>query len=208
VALPTNQPIAPARNQGDLMRVDNLEQAFHPLYNYAYITDAQQGLILTDVNTLSDQEPRNNYLHRALTWNPNGVLNGARHLTIGGSILYITTPHSVVIVSIDNPLQPKVLAEVPLPDPRSTALQFRYLFVTDAKGLEVIDVTHPESPQLTPNNTVPISAANRVYVARTYAYVAAGPEGLVIVDVTRPTAMNLDTVRRYNADGKLRDAKD
>ena len=206
VALPTNQPIHPARNQGDLMRKDNLETAFHPLYNYAYITDSQQGLILTDVNTLADQEPRNNYLKRALTWNPNGVLNGARYLTIGGSILYVTTPRGLVIVSIDNPLAPKVLAELALEDPRSSALQFRYLFVTDARGLETIDVTHPEKPQLVQNNTISIRSANRVYVARTYAYVAAGEEGLVIVDVTQPTAMRLQN--RYNANGKLHDARD
>ena len=46
VALPTNQPIHPPRNTGDKMREANLEQPFHPMYNYAYITDAQEGLIL------------------------------------------------------------------------------------------------------------------------------------------------------------------
>ena len=44
----------------------------------------REGLILTNVNTLADGEPRNNFLKRALTWNPDGILNGARHLTIGG----------------------------------------------------------------------------------------------------------------------------
>ena len=48
----------------------------HPIYNYAYITDAEEGLILTNVNTLADQEPRNNFLSRALTWNEGGVLKG------------------------------------------------------------------------------------------------------------------------------------
>ena len=38
-ALPTNQPIHPDRNQGDLMREDNQEQPFHPIYNYAVVTD-------------------------------------------------------------------------------------------------------------------------------------------------------------------------
>ena len=41
VALPTNQPIHPPRNTGDKMRKANLEQPFHAMYNYAYITDAQ-----------------------------------------------------------------------------------------------------------------------------------------------------------------------
>ena len=36
------------------MRVANQEQPFHPIYNYALITDAEEGLILVDVNTLQD----------------------------------------------------------------------------------------------------------------------------------------------------------
>jgi hypothetical protein len=206
VALPTNQPINPARNTGTLMRTANEEQPFHPLYNYAYITDAKQGLILTDVNTLADADPRNNFLKRALTWNPNGVLDGARHLTIGGSILYVTTPRGLVIVSVDTPLAPKVLAELPLNDARASALQFRYLFVTDANGLETVDVTHPDAPRLVANNAVRIADAHRVYVARTYAYVAAGSEGLVIVDATHPEALR--EVSTFNAEGKLRDSRD
>jgi hypothetical protein len=206
VALPTNQPINPARNAGNKMRIDNQERPQHPLYSYAYITDAQEGLILTNVNTLADGEPRNNFLTRALTWNPDGILNGARHITIGGSNLYIATPRGVVIVSVDEPLKPRVLSELPLADARATALQFRYLFVTDSNGLEVIDVTHPETPRLVPQNAIRINDAHRVYVARTYAYVAAGAEGLVIVDVERPEAMRALT--RFNANGQLRDSRD
>jgi len=206
VALPTNQPINPERNSGDLMRRDNQEKEFHPLYNYAYITDRQEGLILVNVNTLADGEPRNNYLSRALTWNPNGILNGARHLAIGGSNLYIATDRAIVIVSVDEPLNPRLLATLEVPDARSVALQFRYLFVTDARGLEVIDVTKPEAPRLIPNNVVTLKDARRVYVARTYAYVAAGSDGLVIVDAERPEALR--ELQKFNAGGKLQDAND
>jgi hypothetical protein len=206
VALPTNQPINPARNVGDKMRIDNQESPFHPLYNYAYITDAKEGLILTNVNTLADGESRNNFLKRAVTWNPGGVLNGARHLTIGGYYIYVTTPRALVIVSVDDPLQPKLVAQLPMDDPRASALQFRYLFVTDAKGLEVVDVTHPATPRLVANNSIAIADAQRVYVARTYAYVAARAEGLVIVNVERPEAMREQ--QRFTADGQLRDSRD
>jgi hypothetical protein len=206
VALPTNQPINPARNVGDKMRVANQESAFHPLYNYAYITDAREGLILTNVNTLADGEPRNNFLKRAVTWNPDGVLNGARHLTIGGYYIYVATPRALVIVSVDDPLHPRLVAQVPMDDPRASALQFRYLFVTDAKGLEVVDVTHPEAPRLVPNDTIPMADAHRVYVARTYAYVAAGKEGMVIVNVERPESMREQ--QRFNATGQLIDSRD
>ena len=206
VALPTNQPINPARNSGEKMRGANQESPFLPLYNYAYITDAREGLILTNVNTLADGEPRNNYLRRALTWNPQGILNGAHHITIGGAHLYISTPQGVVIVGVEDPLHPRVIAQLPLNGVQSTALQFRYLFVTDAAGLEVIDVTQVESPKLVAHNSIPIHDAHRVYVARTYAYVAAGAEGLIIVNVERPEHMT--ELSRFNADGQLTDSRD
>jgi hypothetical protein len=188
------------------MRKANLEQPFHAMYNYAYITDAQEGLILADINTLADGDPRNNYLHRAITWNPNGVLSGARHITIGGYYLYITTKRGLAIVSVNVPLQPQLVAEVPLNDARASALQFRYLFVTDGDGLETIDVTDVKAPRIVPNNTIRLSDARRVFVARTFAYVAAGKDGLVIVDVERPEAMR--EYQRFNANGTLNDARD
>jgi hypothetical protein len=74
------------------------------------------------------------------------------------------------------------------------ALQFRYLFVTDADGLKVIDVTDPEQPVLTSENVIPLDQAQRIHIARTYAYVAAGSQGLAIVNITRPENMTLHTL--------------
>jgi hypothetical protein len=62
--VPTNQPVDPVRNQGELMRVVNLEQPMHPIYHYAFVSDAQEGLIVVNVDTLADGEPRNNHLSR------------------------------------------------------------------------------------------------------------------------------------------------
>ncbi len=206
IGLPTNQPIHPARNQGELMRKDNEEQPFHPIYNYALVTDAQEGLILVDVNTLADGEPRNNFLKRALTWNPDGILRGVRHITIGGHYVYLATPKGVVVANLDNPLEPRVVATVPLRDPRATALQFRYLFVTDADGLKSIDVTDPERPRIVQNNLVPLADAQRLYVARTYVYVAAAKQGLAIVNARNPESLKLDQI--FDANGALRDVRD
>lgn len=205
VALPTNQPIAPQRNQGELMRVTNQEQAFHPIYHYAAVVDAEEGLYLVDIDTFADGEPRNNFLRRAVTWNPDGVLDGARHIVLGGHIAYVTTPGGIVVIDLDDPLAPKLLARLPLADARASALQFRFLFVTDAFGLRVVDVTDPASPRLLPAS-VALADARRVYVARTYAYVAAGREGLAIINVTRPERPTL--LRRFNADGRIDDARD
>ncbi len=206
VALPTNQPIAPKRNQGDLMRKTNQEQPFHPIYNYALVTDAEEGLILVDVNTLADGEPRNNFLERAATWNEGGVLKGARHLTIGGRYVYVAADAGIVILDLDEPLKPRLAAVVPLSRARASALQFRYLFVADRQGFVAIDVTQAARPRLVPGSRIALADARRIYVARSYAYVAAGYEGLAIIDVEKPEAPRLMT--KFSSGDKLDDTRD
>lgn len=206
LALPTTQPIHPPRNEGELMRVDNQEQPFHPLYNYMFVVDAQEGLIVVDINTFADGEPRNNFIKRALTWNPSDVLKGAKHITVGGHYLYVAAEQGVVIIDIDQPLKPEVAAIVPMKGVQATALQFRYLMVTDVDGLKAIDVTNPASPKLVSGNTIPMKRAYKMHLARTFAYVAAGEEGLVIVDITNPAKMV--EYQRTTIEGQITDARD
>jgi hypothetical protein len=185
----TTQPIAPDRNQGELMRKVNKEKPTHPIYNYVAITDSVEGLILSDVGTLSDGEPRNNFLERALTWNENGVLNGARDIEVGGRYAYIIADAGLVVIDMESPLAPSLVAKVPLNNGHDVVQQFRFLLVTDDDGLKTIDITEAGNPRLIAGNTIPLASANRVFVARTFAYVAAGSEGLVIVDASDPTKL-------------------
>jgi hypothetical protein len=220
MALPTNQNIAPLRNrqmqelklkhpvtgeEASLLDI-NQEQQFHPLYSYAVVTDAEEGLILVDVNTLADGEPRNNKLKRAVTWNPGDVLKGARHVTLGGHYAYIAADAGLVVVDLDKPTQPRLVTTVALPDARASALQFRYLWVTTARGLEVLDVTRLDQPRHLPDATFPIADARKLYIARTYAYVAAKAQGLVIVNVTNPERPR--AYMTFDAGGTLNDAED
>jgi hypothetical protein len=223
MALPTNQSIAPTRNTPE-MREANQEQPFSPVYHYAFITDAVEGLIAVNVDTLADGEFRNNFFRRALTFNPDGVLKGARHITLAGDYAFIVTDRALVTVHLTKPwspaapcevsdrkggetcLDPRITSIVPLRDPRATAVQFRYLWVTTANGLELMDVTNLAKPAPVPSATVPLEDARRVYLSRTYAYVAAKKQGLVIVDITAPTRPAV--YEAFTADGQLSDAED
>lgn len=205
MALPTDQPIAPLRNT-PAMRAMNQEQSFAPIYHYAVVTDAVEGLILVNVDTLADGEPRNNFLKRAATWNPDNVLKGARHVTLAGNYAYVAADAGVAVINLSDPLRPKLEDVLRVPDARATALQFRYLWVTTSRGLEVFDVTRMDRPVALPGATVPLADARRVYVARTYAYVAAGKDGLVIIDVTNPEKPAL--YQQVTFDGQLNDAQD
>ena len=108
------------------------------------------------------------------------------------------------MLNLNDPLKPTVASTLKLTDMRASAVQFRYLFATTAKGLEVIEITSPETPRLA--GFTPLADARRVYLARTYAYIAAGRDGLVIIDIEKP-----ETPRQYlsfTASGTLNDAQD
>ena len=70
----------------------------------------------------------------------------------------------------------------------------------------MVDVTDPERPTLLADSVISLDDARRVYVARTYAYVAAGAEGVVIVDVKNPQRLQL--LQKFTAKGALVDAQD
>ncbi len=227
MAIATNQPISVPRNDkivgeqearaagkplADPLAGYNQEQKLHEIYRYAVVTDSVEGLVLVNVDTLTDGEPRNNFLKRErldggrTAWNPDGVLNGARHITLAGHIAYVTTPRGLVVVDLDNPRAPKLAASLPLNDARASAVQFRYLWVTTANGLELFDISDLKRPLHRPDATVKIENARKFYLARTYAYVAAKADGLVIVDIKKPLAPKV--YQRFTAGGTLNDAED
>ena len=215
VASPSTQALDPIRTR----RPENEEQPIHPIYAFLYVADKYEGLVVIGdpnlkhkvpgVATLLDGDPRNNFLKRALAFNPNGILNGAHRITIAGTYAYMLCDRGLVVVDLNNPLQPRVTAEIGSPelnDPQGIAIQFRYGFVVDHDGLKVLDVTSLDHPRVVPNAFVKLLDARNVYVARTYAYVASGKQGIAIVDVERPEQPKLDQI--FSADGKLNDVRD
>src|SRR6185295_6219534 len=141
---------------------------------------------------------------------PAGILNGANSITIAGTHAIITTDNDLVFVNINDPLHPVVERTIGAPElrhPHAVAVQFRYGFVVDDDGLKVLDLsslnTQPERIAVVPNAAVPLAEAKDVYVARTYAYVANGKEGVAIIDVERPDQPRLDQL--FNAGGELND---
>jgi hypothetical protein len=215
VASPTTLAVDPTRTQ----RPENQEQKIHPLYAYLYVTDRDEGLVVignradgpnrAGVATLLDGDPTNNFLERAATFNPERRLDGAVNLTVAGRYAYVLAKRGLMVVDLDDPLHPRLVAEVGAPDivdARAVAVQFRYAFVTDREGLKVVDVTDPTKPRAAREAVVRLADARGLTVARTYAYVAAGAQGLAIVDVERPLAPRLEQL--YDAGGVMNDARD
>ena len=215
IASPSTLAIDPLRTH----RPENEEQRIHLMYGFLYVADKYEGLVVIGnpdlkaktpgVGTLLDGDPNNNFLKRALAFNPDGVLNGARRIAFVGTYAYVLCDRGLVVVNLDNPLQPKITAQIGAPEldnVRGIGIQFRYAFVVDRTGLKVLNITQPSSPLLVQNAAVAMEDARNIYLARTYAYVAAGKQGVAIVDVERPEKPALDQF--FNAGGKLNDTND
>jgi hypothetical protein len=203
VSVPSTLALDPARTR----LPENQEQKIHMLYAYVYITDREEGLVMVNVATLVDGNPENNFLKKDIVFNPDGILKGATHCFVAGQYLYITCTRGLVVVDVgdlNEPIKPRIVGELTgFKNPRDVSLQFRYAFVTDDDGLKVVDITEPTAPKLVPGAVVPLAHAQHLYVARTYVYVANGPEGLAIIDIEKPESPKL--FQMYNADGKLND---
>lgn len=203
VAAPTTIAPDPTRTH----RPENHEPDIHSVYAYIYASDKYEGLILIGAATLLDGNPTNNFVERKLTFNPGGILAGARSVRIVGTFAYVCCDQGLVVISLADPLKPvvtSVLGKEQLDHPTSVQVQFRYAFVTDHSGLKVLDVTDLSHPFVAAS--LPLHDAHSVYVARTYAYVAGGRHGLYIVDVKNPLAPRLDQV--FTAGGVINDLHD
>jgi hypothetical protein len=141
-----------------------------------------------------------------VTFNPDGILCGARHAHVHGTHLYVSCDAGLVVIDIDKPCEPRVVSVVGEPfikKARMCATQLRYCYVCDEEGVKVLDITDPANPR--PVSMVRMEAHN-IYLARTYAYVAAGSRGLVIFDITDAAAPKLDQV--FNPNGCMNDVRD
>jgi hypothetical protein len=203
VAAPATVAVDPTRSH----RPENREQAVHALFGYLYIADKHEGLILTGAGPVIDGNPVNNFLKRDLTFNPNNLLCGANYISIVGHYAYITCDAGLVVLDIDKPTKPVVTAVIGkefLKAPRNVSVQFRYAFVCDAEGVKILDVTDLAKPA--PKAHIKLKDARGLYLARTYAYVAAGCEGLLVFDIRNPEDPKLD--QAFTANGCINDAED
>lgn len=203
VAAPATMAPDPTRTQ----RPENREQTVHPIYGYIFVADREEGLITVPAATLLDGNPSNNFLGREVTFNPDHLLRGAKSLTIVGTYAYVCADVGLVVIALDDPKHPRVTSVVAAPlldHPTSVQVQFRYAFVCDSGGVKVFDVTDLAIPR--PVAELELHEAHKIYVARTYAYVAAGRQGLVILDVENPERPRIDQV--YNAGGSINDLHD
>ncbi len=206
VALPSSTPMSLARNRK--RDKADMEGEIHPLFGTAAVADRKEGLILFSTETFTDRNSENNQLSRLVTFNPDGKLTGAQMVRYVGNYLYLACgDNGLQVVDISNPKSPKLVGGVGAPaiqGARSVAVALRYAYVTDSEGLKVVDATDPGHPVAVSGAAVPIADARGVFLFRTTVLVAAGKDGLVLVDAEKVEKPKV--LERFTADGAINDA--
>ncbi len=201
-------PCTPAPDPTRSHYVENDEGRVAAVFGSIYATDKYEGLIVIGAATLLDGDPLNNFLERQATFNPEGILNGARGISIVGNYAYVLCDKGLVVVSVEDPKKPCVKCvlgeEEGLKHPHAVQFQFRYAYVADEEGVKVLDITKLDCPKFVSKICVP--DVHSVYLARTYAYLAAGKLGLVILNIENPEKPFVDQV--FNAGGCINDLHD
>jgi hypothetical protein len=119
-----------------------------------------------------------------------------------GDRLFVAEHWDLKVVDIANPESPRPIANLATPDyAEDVAVSGHYAYLADHEGIRVIDILNPNAPSLvgsTPTPGVPNAvaiayheASQSVALSSTLAYVADGPAGLQIVDVSNPAAPNV-----------------
>jgi hypothetical protein len=200
-------PCTPAPDPTRRHFTENHEGRVHPMYGNIYVTDKYEGLIIIGAATTIDGNPLNNFLERDVTFNPDGILCGARAITIAGVYAYICCDAGLVVVSLEDPHKPQVKAIIDqhwLKKPKAVQVQFRYAYVIDDEGVKVLDATDLANPR--PLSKLNLPDVEGIYLARTYAYLAAGKRGLVILNIENPEQPRVDQV--FDAGGCINDLHD
>jgi hypothetical protein len=204
--------VSPSTLALDPLRIrlpENEEQPIGLNYGFIYVTDREEGLVMAFAGTLLDGDPANNFFDEkkhVVRYNPEGLLDGATHAYMAGTRLYVVCAAGLAVVDVTDPFHPKLLLRPQtglLRDPRKIAFQFQHAFITDADGVKVINLEQALAPRLVA--TLPLSHAGGLYAARTYLYVADGPNGLAIVDIKNPAKPRLHS--HFTAEGALNDTR-
>lgn len=109
------------------------------------------------------------------------------------------------MIDLATPLAPKLLKVVRLNDARAIAIQLNYAFVADGEGVKVFDISDPLRIHQT-GQAIRLANAGKIYLARTYAYVASGKDGITVIDIEKPEAAFID-LKIINGEMDVSDVK-
>lgn len=175
--LDISNPTAPVRLGGYTTReqVQDIEISG----TTAYVTDDHDGLLIFDIG--NPAAPRLRGQHNT----PGHALD----VQVVGTRAYIADFFSLRIVDVSNPAAPTLLGSYPT-EAYDLAIVNNVAYIATGfsfSPLLTLDVSNPANPTVLNTSSIPsLRGALGVFVANKRAYLAAGDDGLFVLDVSKP----------------------
>ncbi|MFV2016305.1 MAG: hypothetical protein ACC656_12805, partial [Candidatus Heimdallarchaeota archaeon] len=179
---------------------------------YAYVADGTNGLLIVDISTIGTPVLTS-------TINVGGSVNS---IAIDGSTAILGVKNvggldGIIAVDISDPTD-STPTITPITEtnggtetysgPNDVVVQGSYAYVADwDTGVTAIDVSSALSLKIKQanfwNNLTASGRAHSIFAFGQYLFIAAGADGLVILDLRNPAALSLAEVGRYNPSGLI-----
>lgn len=116
------------------------------------------------------------------------------NIYVADSLVYMPHKSEVDIIDTSNASQPVQVGNIPRfsiggrsSSVRSIVVSGTHAYITQGKWFRVVDVTVPDSPVDLAVITPTLGYLKSLVISDNYAYVAAGSDGLAIIDISTPT---------------------
>ncbi|WP_321277125.1 DUF4347 domain-containing protein [Thiomicrorhabdus indica] len=168
--------------------------------DYAYLANSTTGLDVIDISNPANPTKVGNYAN---------AIDYESGVEIGGNYAYVLTDESIDIVSISESSSPQYVTKISIIDASDIQVIGNYLYVGDKTGdtFQIYDVSQPGAPSL--KSSVSLNSQDtsleRIFVDGNTAYIAAGTNGLKIVEISPDQTLSLDAVKNTIALGNAND---
>jgi hypothetical protein len=160
--------------------------------NYAYVAAGAGGLQVVDVSNLN---------HPFIAGFTFGF--AANDVRLAGPLALVASGRNgLVVVDVSNPALPRRLGSAITPGVATDlAVSGSFVYVADEIGLRIFDISRPAFPRLIGGLDLPGGRASGVDVSGTLAVVADSEGGVVVVDVSTPSAPRITGRTATRPDG-------
>ena len=165
--------------------------------NHLFFACSQAGLLIVDIS-----QPT-----APILVGKSAFAKSVKDLTAVGNHLFLAErAEGITVIDVKSPESPTLISQFPLHNPQRLTADESYLYVSTKSSIHIIDYSTPSA--LTQVGTLDFpwplqkfTTIKQLTVAGKTSYLAAGPAGLISLDISNPKAPRLDEI--INLDGDV-----